>query len=72
MNVKELISCLSQVDPYMRVVVNGYEGGYDELDITQIVNIAPNLNKEDKWWDGEFSESVDSVSEAAILLPRKS
>lgn len=73
MNVKELIKQLSEQDPEMRVVVTGYECGYDELEELSIVGIAKNLNKKDKWWEGEFHETpkIDSF-EIALLLPRKS
>ena len=73
MTVKELIQRLSLEDPLMRVVVQGYEGGYDEVELTQLVPIAKNKHKQDKWWDGEFLEVViDDADEVALLLPRKS
>lgn len=73
MKVKELIKRLSTEDPEMRVVVQGYEGGYDEVDSTHLVPITKNKHKQDKWWDGEFLEVVaDDADEVALLLPRKS
>ena len=74
MRVKELLARLAIEDPEMRVVVNGYEMGFDEPDIVRYVNIAPNLTKKD--WEGEFEElhlNKDiKGAELALLLPRKS
>ena len=73
MKIKELIEKLSQEDPEMRVVVTGYECGYDELQELITVGISKNLNKKDKWWEGEFHEAPKINSfETALLLPRKS
>jgi hypothetical protein len=73
MKVKELIQRLADKDPEMRVVVQGYESGFDELDTIYLVSIAKNSHKQDKWWDGEFIETqVDDGEEVALLLPRKS
>ena len=73
MKVKELIEQLSKQDPEMRVVVSGYECGYDELKELTKVGIAKNTKKEEKWWEGEFHEApkIDPF-EIALLLPRKS
>jgi len=69
MKVKELIERLSQENPEMRVVVNGYEGGYNELKNVRHIQIIPNPSK--KWWYGEFEEAPDEAqAEIAILLPR--
>jgi hypothetical protein len=76
MNVKELIEILSKQDPQKRIVVDGYEGGFDELDEIKYKCITPNPDKkDDKWWLGEFEECIkdpNSDEEIAILLPRKS
>lgn len=77
MKAKELIELLSKEDPDKRVIVDGYEGGYDELDKIIHVCITPNPDKkkEDLWYLGEFEECIkdpNSDEEIAILLPRKS
>lgn len=75
MTVKELIEKLSQEDPNKRVVVNGYETGFDEVDKILQVKIVPNINKDDKHWEGEFDEVYKKHSEqsfeVALCLPRK-
>ncbi len=70
MKVKELIERLTLEDPFKRVVVNGYEEGYDEIDKILPVKVCPNTTKKD--WEGELCHSLDENSESVILLPRKS
>lgn len=73
MKVKQLIEKLQQYDLDTRVVVQGYEGGFDEVDSLHLVSMCKNLHKQDKWWDGEFVETApDDGEEIALLLPRKS
>lgn len=78
MKVKELIQILSQEDPEMRVVVDAYESGYDELDRLYQVEIARNPNADQKTWEGDFDEMstsykiTDQPVEIALCLPRKS
>jgi hypothetical protein len=77
MTVRQLTELLALEDPNMRVVVDGYESGYDEPVKIRYVNIIPNLHKEDNekddnWWDGEFKETLDRTAEIALVLPRKS
>lgn len=74
MRVKELIARLAIEDPEMRIVVDGYELGFDEPSAIRYVNIIPNLTKKD--WEGEFEElrlnNDIKGAELALLLPRKS
>jgi hypothetical protein len=78
MTVKELINRLKDEDPDMRVVVDGYESGFDEFEKMFQVFMKPNPRKndpekDDKWWEGEFKETTDDeATEIALLLPRKS
>jgi len=75
MRVKELIEHLTTQDPEMRVVVNGYETGYDELENVYTVKITPNPKADIKIWEGDFDEvSKNSYepSETALCFPRKS
>jgi len=79
MKVKELIKFLETYDPEMRVVVNGYESGYDEVTKLYQVGIEPNPrvveydSEINAHWEGEFNEVVaEDSDEVALLLPRKS
>lgn len=58
MTVKELISILSQIeDQDLRVVINGYEGGYDDVvfpnNTPSILDLALNVNPEEWYGDHE-------------------
>ena len=60
MTVKELIEILSQIeDKDLRVVIKGYEGGYDDLVFTDdtplIFDLALNVNPE--WWYGDHAKA---------------
>lgn len=76
MIVKELIEKLILEDPQKRVVVDGYESGYDEVNQISYVNVVPNPDygdseKDNRWWDGEFELSENNEGEDVIFLPRK-
>jgi hypothetical protein len=72
MTVKELIEKLSTEDQNKRVVVDGYELGYDELHSISHICITPNPDKKDCWWVGEFEDGTPKQGdEIAILLPRR-
>jgi hypothetical protein len=74
MTVKELIERLSVEDPHLRVVVQGYETGYDELEKIRFVQITANPSKNEKRWEGEFDEAelVTENTEVALCFFRKS
>ena len=56
MNVQELIELLRTHPADLRVVVNGYEDGYDDLSPEQVslVRIALNTGKHD--WEGKHGD----------------
>jgi len=70
MTVRELIERLALEDPSMRVVVQGYEQGYDEVHVVEYTHIVPNTDKDKPWWDGEFNETSNKETELALFLPR--
>ena len=55
--VDELIQLLAKYPPGLRVVVNGYENGYDDLTPEQlpVVRIALNTGKHP--WDGQHGDA---------------
>ncbi len=80
MNVKELIELLAEYPAEMRVVVQGYEDGYDDLARTQIVKrkIALNTGRHswvgahgDAPWPGD-EENQDAELVDAVTLHRVS
>ena len=58
MTVAELIQLLQPHPQDMRVVVDGYEDGFDDLTPQQltIVTIAPNAGSH--WWEGQHGDAT--------------
>jgi hypothetical protein len=65
MTVGELIAKLQEFDQNTMVVVDGYEGGVDELTTVQTVSIALGYNVEG-WYYGDHEVVTDST-----LLPEE-
>jgi hypothetical protein len=67
MNVKELQELLNKYPPDMRVIVEGYEDGYDDISIVREQAIIPNANEE--YYYGAHAEAEDGQEgEKALLL----
>jgi hypothetical protein len=71
MTVKELIEQLQQLDPELNVFVDGYEGGYDDVVISEIKNIALDVHNE--WYYGKHdnfneNEHIDNTVVKGIVL----
>lgn len=66
MTVKELINELQSYPIDARVVVAGYEDGYNDIDIMQHISIKLNANKE--WYYGAHEKSEENNAVPAILL----
>ena len=64
MTVREMIDFLGRYPGDMRVVVNGYEEGYDDLSLGQIsvVSIALNTGVHD--WEGRHGHADDVPADA--------
>lgn len=69
MTVKDLRELLADEPDDMRVVVSGYEGGYDDVATPKILEVVAT---ESAHYYGEYSEagSRDTDRVRAILLPR--
>jgi len=67
MKVDELIKELRTVHPDTRVLVYGYEDGFDEVTNLKIVKVNPQTQK--AWYNGTFDES--SNGENALLVFNK-
>jgi|GEM_PF-2472886 len=64
MTVKELITELSQYEPDMMVVVNGYEGGYEELKWVKQIDLKLNVYRcsTDNPLDLEGNDEAESLN----------
>jgi hypothetical protein len=58
MNVNQLIKRLQMYPPDLRVVVSGYEGGYNDVGTFENLKIVLDYNK--SWYYGKH-EDVDSL-----------
>ena len=75
MTVRELIEFIAQYPADLRIVVNGYEEGYDDLSPRQISTAEITLNTgKHAWegqhgdaWRGEKTEDGPVVVEALVL-----
>ena len=65
MTVSQLIEVLQTHPGDLRVVVNGYEDGFDDLSPKQmsLVRIALNTGVED--WEGQHGEADENPADAA-------
>ncbi|MCY4571593.1 MAG: hypothetical protein OXF01_02225 [Gemmatimonadetes bacterium] len=52
MNVRELISLLATHPLDLRVVVNGYEDGYDDIVPERVSVVRVELDVGRNWWEG--------------------
>ncbi len=65
MTVDELIHILRKFDKDMKVLVEAYEDGYDDVDYEQIMY---SLSGHISWYDGAYIE--DNAGKPAIVLLR--
>ena len=68
MNVRELIELLGEYPAEMRVIVQGYEDGYDDLAPKQLskVNIALNIGPDT--WEGMHGDPVEKRADDAEVV----
>jgi hypothetical protein len=71
MRVKELIEQLQKLDPELHVFVDGYEGGYEDVVISEVKDIALNVNND--WWYGvndnyDETKHIDNTVVKGIIL----
>ena len=66
MTTAELINRLKEYPDDMRVVVAGYENGFD--DIETIKNVVLGLRPDKEEWDGKYEKSTDKNATNAIAL----
>ena len=63
MTVKELVELLGKYPDDLRVVVNGYEDGYDDLSPERISVIETQLDTQIYDWEGQHSDAHSSEKE---------
>ncbi len=76
MTVRELIAELSKHDPALPVVLDGYEGGVDDVVVVETVKIELNVNTKDYYGKHEIYDDYrakyhpKAVTHDAVYLPR--
>ena len=66
MTASELIRKLNDLSPETKIIVRGYENGYNDIIILK--NLTITVNKERKWWDGEYIDSKEPSAIHAVEL----
>ena len=66
MTARELILQLQAVSPETKVLIRGYEEGYNDIQQIKIVKIKEELHPE--WYNGKYSESQTEDAIDAIEL----
>lgn len=67
MNAKQLIELLQHIPPETKVVVRGYEDGYN--DIQQLKPVKIIYNSASKWYYGEYltAEAEESINAVELF-----
>ncbi len=68
MNIEELISILSSYPKTMRVIIDGYEGGFHDIEKIKIREIPICLNVNDDWYFGEHDNPRENQNGDEIVL----
>ena len=68
MTIAELMQVLADHPPDLRVVVNGYEEGYDDLSPQQVARIRIALNTGEHRWEGQHGEPNGDLREDVEVI----
>ena len=68
MTVSELAQLLAAYPPDLRVVVNGYEEGYDDIEACLVSVREIRLDAGKKWWEGRHRDSEDTRNEGSAVV----
>jgi len=66
MTAQELIQLLQALPPHTKIVVRGYEDGYNDILRLNKVKIKPKADA--SWYDGEYEDTNDTEATLAIDL----
>ena len=68
MTVQELIELLAVCPPDLRVVVDGYEDGYDDLEEPLIAVHEIRLDAGENWWEGQHRGAEEPPNEGSSVV----
>jgi len=66
MTAQQLIEILQQIDPEMRIFVDGYEGGYNDAAVSEIRNIALDVHID--WYYGTHEDAASELSKGKTIV----
>ena len=66
MTASELIRKIKDLPPEIKIVVRGYENGYN--DIIRLKRRTIMINKDAEWYDGEYTDSKETDAISAVEL----
>ncbi len=74
MTTEELIQLLERYTPDTRVMVNGYETGFDDVSAERISVGKVKLNVGTEWWEGKHEDALSDDDKAidALIIRRAS
>ena len=74
MTIGELIQLLGKYPPDMRVMVNGYETGFDDISPERVSITKIKLNAGTERWEGKHEDAPSDDNEAidALVIRRAS
>jgi hypothetical protein len=66
MKVQQLIEELKKHPPEMRVILQGYESGFDDLSRLELMEIVVNYNDDGhSWWNGKHAPASQMLPPTA-------
>lgn len=68
MTAQQLIEELQQFNPEMRIFVNGYEGGYEDVTISEIREIALDVHTDEDWWYGRHEDAASELAKGKAIV----
>ncbi|MYI81924.1 MAG: hypothetical protein F4056_00895 [Chloroflexi bacterium] len=68
MTVQELIELLAAYPPELRVVVNGYEDGFDDVAQERISITRIELDRGEHWWEGRHASPRSEAGTGAQVV----
>ena len=66
MTVQQLIALLATYPPDLRVVVNGYEDGFDNVEPERVSVTRIELDVGEHWWDGRHAAAADRAADEHV------
>ena len=68
MTIEELIRILQTYPQNLRVVVDGYEDGYDDLEEPLIAVHEIRLDAGENWWEGQHCDAEETRNEGSTVV----